>query len=240
MKPIRGILKDRLVLSVAVGRLFDFYESILEPGTRHLSTLPNTPVSINEGIVICEARHSMTLDDEAFVEQLFAEARPCRIRRREDDVRRGHACGLRSGLCRHVHRGARRRRRQARRTARGRLFARLPDACGHRKAPARDGRASRCDEGRRLLARRHDDHRCCGARKKGLPLGHDRRNRCDRDEEPLRLYLSPIDWSGKFRPPTVTSAGEMFFTETAAGSLRIHSDGGMRQTSLFRSICCPR
>lgn len=68
VKPIRGILKDRLVLSVAVGRLFDFYESILEPGTRHLSTLPNTPVSINEGIVICEARHSMTLDDEAFVE----------------------------------------------------------------------------------------------------------------------------------------------------------------------------
>ena len=47
VKPIRGILKDRLVLSVAVGRLFDFYESILEPGTRHLSTLPNTPVSIN-------------------------------------------------------------------------------------------------------------------------------------------------------------------------------------------------
>ena len=29
------------------------------------------------------------------------------------------------------------------------------------------------------------------------------------------------------------------FTETAAGSLRIHSDGGMRQTSLFQSICCP-
>ena len=76
VKPIRGILKDRLVLSVAVGRLFDFYESILEPGTRHLSTLPNTPVSINEGIVICEARHSMTLDDEAFVEQLFAKLRP--------------------------------------------------------------------------------------------------------------------------------------------------------------------
>ena len=73
VKPIRGILKDRLVLSVAVGRLFDFYESILESGTRHLSTLPNTPVSINEGIVICEARHSMTLDDEAFVEQLFAK-----------------------------------------------------------------------------------------------------------------------------------------------------------------------
>ena len=29
-------------------------------------------------------------------------------------------------------------------------------------------------------------------------------------------------------------------TETAAGSLRIHSDGGTWQTSLFQSICCPR
>ena len=32
------------------------------------------------------------------------------------------------------------------------------------------------------------------------------------------------------------SIKEFGFTETAAGSLRIHSDGGMRQTSLFRSI----
>ena len=28
----------------------------------------------------------------------------------------------------------------------------------------------------------------------------------------------------------------LHLTETAAGSLRIHSDGGMRQTSLFQSI----
>lgn len=72
LTPIRDILKDKLVLSVAVGKLFDFYETLLAPGTRHLSTLPNTPVSINEGIVICEARHSMTPDDLALVEKLFA------------------------------------------------------------------------------------------------------------------------------------------------------------------------
>jgi len=209
VKPIRGILKDRLVLSVAVGRLFDFYESILEPGTRHLSTLPNTPVSINEGIVICEARHSMTLDDEAFVEQLFAKLGLAEFA----DEKMMSAAGTLAG-CGPAFAAmfiARRRRRQARRTARGRLFARLPDACGHRKAPARDGRASRCDEGRRLLARRHDDHRRCGARKKGLPLGRDRRNRCDRDEEPLRLYLSPLDWSGKFRPPDGDVGGRNVF-----------------------------
>ena len=38
------------------------------------------------------------------------------------------------------------------------------------------------------------------------------------------------DWEGLVR------ILDDIFTETAAGSLRIHSDGGMRQTSLFRSI----
>ena len=69
--PLADILKDKLVLSVAVGRLCEDYEAILASGTRHLSTLPNTPVSINEGIVICEARHTLTVDDQAYVEQLF-------------------------------------------------------------------------------------------------------------------------------------------------------------------------
>lgn len=69
--PIADILKDKLVLSVAVGRLCEDYEAILASGTRHLSTLPNTPVSINEGIVICEARHTLTVDDQAYVEKLF-------------------------------------------------------------------------------------------------------------------------------------------------------------------------
>ena len=69
--PLADILKDKLVLSVAVGRLCEDYEAILASGTRHLSTLPNTPVSINEGIVICEARHTLTVDDQAYVEKLF-------------------------------------------------------------------------------------------------------------------------------------------------------------------------
>ena len=41
--PLADILKDKLVLSVAVGRLCEDYEAILASGTRHLSTLPNTP-----------------------------------------------------------------------------------------------------------------------------------------------------------------------------------------------------
>lgn len=41
------------------------------------------------------------------------------------------------------------------------------------------------------------------------------------------------EWSEEVE---IGSGAKRTVTETAAGSLRIHSDGGMRQTSLFRSI----
>lgn len=69
--PLKAILSEKVVLSVAVNLLFDDYEALLAPGTHHLSTLPNTPVGVNEGIVICEARHSLTNDEKATVDALF-------------------------------------------------------------------------------------------------------------------------------------------------------------------------
>ena len=69
--PLKAILADKVVLSVAVNLLFDDYEALLAPGTHHLSTLPNTPVAVNEGIVICEARHSLTNDEKATADELF-------------------------------------------------------------------------------------------------------------------------------------------------------------------------
>lgn len=77
VSPIKAVLKDKLVLSVAVNKFFDDLEGVLEPGTRHLSTLPNTPVSVCEGIVICEERHSLTSDDEAAVRSLFGALGLC-------------------------------------------------------------------------------------------------------------------------------------------------------------------
>ena len=69
--PLKAILSEKVVLSVAVNLLFDDYEALLAPGTHHLSTLPNTPVAVNEGIVICEARHSLTNDEKATADELF-------------------------------------------------------------------------------------------------------------------------------------------------------------------------
>ena len=60
ISPIREILREKIVLSVAAGYLFEQYEALLLPGTHHLSTMPNTPVAVGEGIILCENRHSLS------------------------------------------------------------------------------------------------------------------------------------------------------------------------------------
>lgn len=60
LAPVKDLLAGKIVVSVAAGVTFDDYERILAPGTRHLSTIPNTPVSVCEGIVVCERRHSLS------------------------------------------------------------------------------------------------------------------------------------------------------------------------------------
>lgn len=72
LEPVKAVLKDKIVVSVAVGCLFDRYEEILEPGTHHLSTLPNTPVSVGEGVIICEQKHSLTAEEYVLFEELFS------------------------------------------------------------------------------------------------------------------------------------------------------------------------
>jgi pyrroline-5-carboxylate reductase len=72
ISPIKEKLKDKIVISVVVNYPFEQYEKILAPHTHHLSTLPNTPVAVGEGIIICENKHSLTPEEyEAFV-KLFS------------------------------------------------------------------------------------------------------------------------------------------------------------------------
>lgn len=71
-EPLKTQLQDKIVISIAVNYLFDNYEKILEKGTSHLSTLPNTPVSINKGVVLFEETHSLDENQHKFVKKLFA------------------------------------------------------------------------------------------------------------------------------------------------------------------------
>ncbi|MEG0813864.1 MAG: pyrroline-5-carboxylate reductase [Clostridium sp.] len=71
--PIREILRKKIVVSVAVGYSFKMFENILLPGTHHLSIMPNTPVEVGEGIIICEGRHSLTDAEFSEVDELFSQ-----------------------------------------------------------------------------------------------------------------------------------------------------------------------
>lgn len=64
VSPVAGLLQNKIVISVAAGVSFDDYEAILAPGTRHITTLPNTPVSVGRGIFILEDKHSLGGDFE--------------------------------------------------------------------------------------------------------------------------------------------------------------------------------
>ena len=64
--PVRELLAKKIVVSVAAGVTFDDYERMLLPGTAHLSTVPNTPVSV------CEGSHSLSDAQWTSVEKLFS------------------------------------------------------------------------------------------------------------------------------------------------------------------------
>lgn len=63
LQPLAGRLAGKVLLSVAAGWLFDRFEETLPAGVHHLSTMPNTPVSIGQGIVLLEDRHSLTPEE---------------------------------------------------------------------------------------------------------------------------------------------------------------------------------
>ena len=73
LAPVRELLAKKIVVSVAAGVTFDDCERMLAPGTHHLSIVPNTPVSVCEGIVVCERRHSLSDGEWRQVEALFSK-----------------------------------------------------------------------------------------------------------------------------------------------------------------------
>ena len=53
VEPVRELLADKAVISVAAGRDFAFYEGVLAPNSRHLSTIPNTPIATRSPTSSC-------------------------------------------------------------------------------------------------------------------------------------------------------------------------------------------
>ena len=70
--PIKEQLLHKIVISIAANFPFAKYEQILLPNTHHLSTIPNTPVAIGEGIFICENTHSLSEDEVKLFTDIFS------------------------------------------------------------------------------------------------------------------------------------------------------------------------
>lgn len=73
VEPVRDLLANKVVISVAAGRDFAFYEEILAPNTHHLSIIPNTPIAVGAGVMACEQQHSLTDDELQAFENLFSQ-----------------------------------------------------------------------------------------------------------------------------------------------------------------------
>ncbi|MBR2836448.1 MAG: pyrroline-5-carboxylate reductase [Coriobacteriales bacterium] len=73
LEPVRDALLGKTVVSVAVNMPYETYETILAPGTHHISTLPNTPVRVCEGVWICENAHSLNADELKLVQDLLGK-----------------------------------------------------------------------------------------------------------------------------------------------------------------------
>ena len=66
-------LKGKPIFSLAAGIDYDRFISYLGEGYNHISTIPNTPIAVGEGIIVAERRHSLTSEQLELFEGVFSK-----------------------------------------------------------------------------------------------------------------------------------------------------------------------
>jgi len=59
IEPVKNELKGKIIVSIAAGCNADFYEKLLGNEYNYIVTMPNTPISICEGVLLCEDNHRL-------------------------------------------------------------------------------------------------------------------------------------------------------------------------------------
>ncbi len=70
---IKEELKGKVLVQVAVNWPFEKVEKIVDPSTHHISTAPNTPVAVGEGVIGYEDKHNLTDDELKDFIELFSK-----------------------------------------------------------------------------------------------------------------------------------------------------------------------
>lgn len=70
--PLKELLKGKALISIVLGYDFDKYNEILDSSTRHVFVMPNTPALVLKGMSLIEEKHSLLLQEEEFVKNMFS------------------------------------------------------------------------------------------------------------------------------------------------------------------------
>ena len=64
-------LRGKPIVSIAAGVEYRHFVEYLGEGYNHISTVPNTPIAVGEGIIVSEATHSLTDQQKELFEGVF-------------------------------------------------------------------------------------------------------------------------------------------------------------------------
>ena len=65
-------LKGKALVSIAAGWTFDTFEEILKGSVRIQCIMPNTPAMVGEGVMLFEAKNSLTDTETSYIKDIFA------------------------------------------------------------------------------------------------------------------------------------------------------------------------
>lgn len=74
VKDVLTAVKDKLTGKIIISLAAGIYHHDLEafiPGTHYMATVPNTPVSVCEGVFVCEEQPTLTSEEKDFVQALL-------------------------------------------------------------------------------------------------------------------------------------------------------------------------
>lgn len=69
---LHDLLIGKIVISVAAGYTYEKFVDLLGDDVHLMCTIPNTPIAVGEGIIICEQTHSLTDQEFAIFTSIFA------------------------------------------------------------------------------------------------------------------------------------------------------------------------
>lgn len=69
--PLKEDLKEKALVSMVLGYDFNKYNQLLDPSTRHLTFMPNTPIAVGEGMTLLEDQHSLNDVEYDYIEKAF-------------------------------------------------------------------------------------------------------------------------------------------------------------------------